>query len=429
MEKRLNNTKVLVIGHNPFSEEGNNGRTMSEFFQDWDKKNLAQLFLRKETPSFRVCNNFFCVNDFDMVQSLKSRKDFGHIITEDIICKASEKEIKIYGKGSRKAQISIFGRNLLWKIGRWKSAALFQWIEDFNPNVIFYFAGQYIFSHKIVLYLSEKYKIPVVTFFGDDYYFSWNVNSPLALYNRRIYRKSFLRLLQSGNYITASPLMQKDYYKFFGTKGICILTPSKLKKQNEILNPSNDVFRISYLGGLGFKRYQALIEVAEALRQLPFKTEFNVYSNESREWLTKELEKTEGVCYRGGVSYQKVLEIMHHSNLLLHVESFDKHTMKGVKYSMSTKIADSLSCGVPFLGYGSEKVSCMNYLKSNGVTVAENAEQLKYLISKFYFDDTFRRNMVENQLEVARKNHNTDTNSLILKKLILETIENESITD
>ena len=58
-------------------------------------------------------------------------------------------------------------------------------------------------------------------------------------------------------------------------------------------------------------------------------------------------------------------EVIANSDLLVHVESFEKFYTRDLKYAFSTKIADSLASGIPLFMYGAEQISCTRYLKNN----------------------------------------------------------------
>ena len=61
------------------------------------------------------------------------------------------------------------------------------------------------------------------------------------------------------------------------------------------------------------------------------------------------------VEFCGSVSYAEVAEKTRESDILVIVEGFRRENVSATRYSLSTKVADSLASGAQILVYGSEE--------------------------------------------------------------------------
>lgn len=67
--------RVLVVSNNCFSDSNSNGRTLGNFFINWDKDSIAQFYIQAELPNSNVCENFYRVTDYEVLNSfLKFQK-------------------------------------------------------------------------------------------------------------------------------------------------------------------------------------------------------------------------------------------------------------------------------------------------------------------------------------------------------------------
>ena len=67
--------RILVISHNIFSDTESMGKTLSGYFNGWDKDEIAQFYIHSEIPtSNKVCKNYFRITDIDALKSIFTRK-------------------------------------------------------------------------------------------------------------------------------------------------------------------------------------------------------------------------------------------------------------------------------------------------------------------------------------------------------------------
>ena len=117
-----------------------------------------------------------------------------------------------------------------------------------------------------------------------------------------------------------------------------------------------------------------------------------------------------GINFHGRINYDEVTKIMHESDVLVHTESMDKINRNKVRYSVSTKIADSLGSGINMFAYGPSTVASMRHLIDNDCAiVCTKQEDLKEKLLTLF---------TENGIAVAKECHTQEKNSRMVYQLM-----------
>lgn len=421
--------RVLIISHNALSNKTNMGKTISSFFYNWRKEDIAQLYLYSELPSTEICNNFFRITDFDILKSIFKFRKAGRILGEfetHNYLNSSEKKLKqrIYNYGKAKKPYMKFIRNLIWATKKWDSRKLSKWIDDFNPDIVFFAAGDYSFSMKLAMNICKNKNIPLVVFFGDEYYFlKDNYNLSVFNYiNKNNYSRAFKDMfMYLSGYITASDKMLKKYSGEFNKLGYAIMKSTEIKKNFK--SAKKNQFRVSYIGNLSLNRWEALIDIGKSLKNKGLL--LDVYSSETRGIILSKMTKDNGIRFHGEISPNQVDKVIQSSTVLIHIESKNEVDKEKTMYSMSTKIAESLGSGICIFAYGPDDVSSIEYLiENNAACVVTNKEDLEKKLSEILDEEKLRELYIKNALNLARRRHDFEKNSKIFQN-IMKNIENE----
>ncbi len=429
-EKKETFPKVLVISHNVFSETSSMGRTLKNFFVGWDTDCIAQLYLHTEVPTSDICKNYFRITDFDMLK--KPKKDIGTVFKAKDIQRdlKSERvddgfESKIYQKGRQRKPYMYIGRNLIWATNKWKNKKLFDWVDSFNPDIIFFASGDYAFSYKIAISIAQYKNIPILTYVCDDYYFLKRKSfSPFYHLNKLHFNLTMKNLFKENkNMIAICDKIADDYSKEFKITSDTIMTSSSLSPSS--IKNETDELLISYMGNLGLNRNIMLSEIGSALKELfGGKYYIDVYSTETRPEILDCLKEENGIKFKGALSYDDVKNVMNSSDILIHTESFDKLAREKVKYSVSTKIADALSMGKALLAYGPSDVASIEYLRdSDCACVATDKEMLKEKLYDLITNRELREEYSRKAIAVASENHDIEKNCEKFRKVIFNILK------
>ena len=422
--------KVLVVSHNVFSFSSNMGRTLANFFKSFPCEDIAQLYLHTEVPTTDICKNYFRITDFDILKKRKS--ETGTRLSEADIQKdlASERidegvEAQIYQLGRKRRPWMYIGRNLLWGMGKWKNSRLKQWLDDFDADIIFFASGDYTFAYRVAMWASKYKKIPIVTYVCDDYYFLKRKSvSPLYYLNRFDYKRTIRKLFKKHkNTVMICDELSWDYKKEFEINPTTIMTASDLTGKVLEEAKENDRVKISYIGNLGYNRHLALTEIGRALKDLyGGRVLIDLYSTEKRAEITKHLTKENGIDFHGGISAAEVKEVIKNTDILIHIESMNEESRKKVRYSVSTKIADSLASGKCLFAYGPREVASMQHLIKNKCAIAATSkEELRDSLKLVCEDGKAREAVCKNAVATAQKYHNQENNGVLLKEILERT--------
>ena len=418
---------VLVISHNVFSESGNMGRTMADMLSALPQDHLAQLYFHSEIPTMKLCTRYFRVTDKNVLKSVFTRKSQYRIyqdadIREDVASSRTDSGMtaKVY-QYSRKRTPLIYGaRNLMWRLGCWNSNALQQWILDFKPDVIFFASGDYAFAYKVVYEIAKKYDLPVVMWCCDDHYIGKKETT--SIFYHRV-QKNLIAWAKkvadiSNGIIAISDKMQTDYRQLFQKEvEVVRISAEENPHKREVSERSG----IIYAGNLGVNRMNPLIALGRALKraQIPGFEYIDVYSNERDPNRLSQLTLDNGILFHGAVSQQELKGVLGSAKYLLHVEAFDEVSKNRTRYSLSTKIGESLHSGACILAYGPEDISSMEYLKDhNAAVVLTQPEDIEKVLLAHEENESVYIDFIDRAKDLANTCHNKKLNDEIILKVL-----------
>lgn len=423
--------KTLIICHNPISSDNNMGKTLLSLFDAFSKEDLCQLYIYPAIPNVKKCSSYFQISDKMVLDNILKLKNCGREVypNEEKVqsFERNQFEEKAFTNKKNRREIKLIFRSLIWRFGRWYNKSLRNWIEKEKPDVIFAVGGVSSFFYPLVIKISKRYNLPIVTYVCDDFYFSKKKKDIISKIYYSILKRNIRKMiLKSSNIVSICDLLSKKYNEFFDKNALTIYTGTQLE-DNVIIEKKTKSTNISYFGNLFIGRNIALSEIGKTLdkinkeRNTDFK--LNIYTNTNDKGVKTVFEGIESVCINSFVSPEKVVRLMKDSFLLIHVEGFAKEDVERVRYSMSTKIPESLNSGVCLFAYGPlEDVSIQYLSENNCAIVAEAKDLLKTRLETALFNDKIRNDCMSKAMEVVRQNHDKNSQSNKLKVLLEETV-------
>ncbi len=428
MEKVYPN--LLVIANNSLSENNSNGRTLAGFLKGWQKNNIAQIYISGEIPSSKVCDNFFQITDSDVLKGFFKKNTIGKQVSNANEINNSVNVRKII-KGKTISKMIM--RDILWGTNVWWNKKLRNWIRTFSPDIILFFAGESVFTYKMVMKIAKYCNIPIVVYNSEGYYFKEknylknggfisDLIYPLFHSNfKRVFRKLMKKAVHT---VYINDKLKNDYDKEFNLPSTTIHTASDV--EGKIKSENNRIPIVSYLGNLGVGRHVALVEIAKALNAVNPDYKLNIYGKISNDTVNEAFKNCSAINYCGLVPYSEVIEVMHKSDLLVHGEKFDDFTKWDLKYAFTTKIADSLSCGTCFFVYAPRELACTEYLLENECAcVVTQKDKLKESLEQILTDEDLRNKYIQKELEIAKRNHNSIENCKKFQKILIKVVQNK----
>ena len=415
--------KVLIISHNALSTYNNMGRTLLSLFSTFPKEQLCQLFVHPAMPDAGACESYYRITDKQVLKGVLTFSVPGGELTEQAGAAHAPAEANTNQAVGRTKPLARMGRDVLWKLSRWYSAPLKGWLADQKPDCIFLAPGYAKFIYDIALRISRDLGIPIVTYICDDYYF---VKTPKGLLARcqqgMLRRKMDQTLSKTAHLVGICPEILAPYTEKFGVAGTEIMTGASFTSPRRPEHGGiGAVF--SYFGNIGCNRYINLAHLGRTLDEINRETgkshRLEIYTGEHREEIMAQFRDIACVTVSGFIAPEQVRQKTLTSDFVVHTEAFDPESMDLVKNSVSTKIADSLACGIPLVAYGPAQVASMAHLiRHDCAFIATSPEALRPMLDKALSDGHYFQQIVDNAQATAKACHDAAANSRKLMAIL-----------
>lgn len=384
---------VLIISMNPLSNTLNNGKTMASFFKNYPKQHLAQLYFSPLLPDCDICDNYYQISDVDMLRYVFKRQEK---CGAPVDIKASDmvdiREDIESVKKVKKSQLSRLMREALWG-NRWKTVELQEWLDAYKPEIIFFTAGDVVFSYKICEYVRKRFDTKLMVFVTDDYVLP-RKSFDIFWWVRRNYILKYMRaaIEKADCFITISDYMREVYAEFFAKDSmVAVNMTESMKDESYSDKKKQGSYELVYLGGLHYNRDTILIKLANVLKEIKNENSIDVrlkiFSAQelSEEEITR-LEIDDISVFCGRVAGEEVKRVLNEADILVHVESFKNKY--DTKLSLSTKIPEYLSVGKPILAIGPCDIASMQYLMDVAFCINDIKLMKEQLIKYFMKSET-----------------------------------------
>lgn len=421
--------RVLIVGTVPYNKKSTS-RAFESYFCNWEKENVAQIFSNTKCPTKGHCGKLFQITDQRLI-----KKRFNHHLDTGVIFdyndlpdewSDSSLEVnssifsKMYSWGAKKSPIVYLIRKHVWNKKYWCTDKLNQWLDGFNPQCVFLSFSDDFFILEIALYVANKYNIPIVSSIGDDYYFNSRSSlSPLYYIYKYQYRKLIEKVFRhKGSAIYIGDKIRDKYNSYFGLDGKTVYLTSSIRRR-EFKEIDVSYPKISYFGNIRLGRNYSLNDIGYALGKINPGYILDIYSNENDSAYFGVFNNNKNIRFHGSIPYSEVQRRTIQSDIVVVVEGFNKYDVEITRYSLSTKVADSLASGANILVYGSIECGAIEYLKNiNSAAVCLKKEDLVECISNLFYDIEYqKRNYAMAEL-ITQQHHNLEQSSAIFEEIV-----------
>ncbi len=427
----MNYPKILIVCHNLYDVTNNIGKTLVSLMNGYPKDRIAQLYFRNDTPSFQYCSDYYCITDKSVLQSLLT---FGIIKAGGVVEKKSDLTItgaenSLYKIGNHRHPSVSLLRDTLWSFPVWKSKNLRQWLQAVNPDIILFSPNDYTLAYRIALYVQKVIKKPILPFYMDDAFY-WHCNSSLIDSYRRWLLRKFAKQIHhhSNKILTICEYMSEEYESLFSLPCQAFVNSVHIEKVEE-KTELNDPVVFSYLGNLHSNRWKSLAEIGTCLHEIEeikgISCYLDIYSGSLLEnRILNAFGMYPNIRFKGSVHASEVHGIQVKSDILVHVESFDLRSVNSTRLSLSTKIPEYMSSGVPVFAYGPSQIASMRYLNDNNLAkTCSSREHLFDTILSLLQDKNKRSDFVHNGMVRVAEKHDIEKVSRHFQNIIIESIQ------
>ena len=421
--------RILIVGTVPYNEKSTS-RAFASYFCGMPRENLAQIFSNTKKPVKGHCNTLYQITDQRMLKRrfdpkiktgvIYNYEDLGDAWESTDLEVGSNTIAKMYNFGKKKNSLVYLIRKFVWKKKYWCTKELNDWMDRFNPECVFLSFSDDFFIPQIALYVAEKYDIPIISSIGDDYYFNYKKTiSPLYHWYKLQYRALIRKIFRHpGSAIYIGNKIRDKYNSEFGLNGETVyLTSSIQRREFKPIDKMSPV--ISYFGNIRLGRNESLNQIGLVLGKIDSKYRLHVYSNETDPNFYRMLLDNPNVEFHGSVPYAEVQKRTIASDIIIVVEGFKKKDVDITRYSLSTKVADSLASGVSVLAYGSSECGAIEYCAETGcIVTCTNGDDLFEMINRLINDTALQhRNYVGAEI-ITEKNHRLIRSADIFRKIV-----------
>lgn len=406
--------KILLITSMPWREDNNIGNSYSNLFGDIEEFEIAHIYCRSGEPYNSKVTKYYQITEGGLVKnilrpSVRAGKAF------EMDASNNKKDLSAQSKAMDKARMlrleSLFVlRDIIWFLGRWKTKELYQFVEDFKPDLIFGTLTYMSNVNRMMVDLQKRYNIPLVLYSWDDVYswshFSWN---PLFLlrkwYNRHYIRKSVARCSMM---YTITKEMQQEYGRYFN-KECKILYKSYDFSGEPNLKKVGRPIHMVFMGNIGAGRWNALAELSKVIHEINAngqKAFMDVYtlSPISTE-IAKALNIEGSSRLNVAVPQDEVMTTQQAADILIHVEPLNKKDASFYRLSFSTKLVDYLFNARCVLGLGLPTAT-LSYIEDNNAGIVINdISKAKQILTELLNDPEKIEQYGKNAWDCGKRNH------------------------
>lgn len=434
-------SRVLTLSNECFSEQSSNGRTMAQLLRDFSPEELAQFYLHG-LPDEKVCKNYFCVSDKQALNAFlckRQKKPAQKMApTKAIAPAAKEKapapsipapaapaepkivtpQMPVPQKAPEKVQRScknLVLRDIIWRTNRWWKKDFTAFLREFQPEVVLLQAGDSPFMYAIARKIARKYHAKLAMFNTESYvlkkilYAGAKEKSFWHLLLRHRLRVQYRKFMKRADYCTYNTeWLEAAYQEAYPHPGkSCTFYVSTQLTPTD--HATQDSFDVTYCGNLGVGRTAPLMQVAKVLGEAIPEATLHIYGKFLSQKEQAAFLQLPNVAVHGVIPYAQVPETLSASTLVFHCEHPKR--VEDLRYAFSTKIADSLACGRPFLVFALRDYPFVQYLAEAGCAhIASTPEELKELLLRCK-DPAFCDFVLPNAKTLAYKNHNMQHNA------------------
>lgn len=411
--------KVLSISLSTWRKDSGI-HTQTDLFEFWEKEQLAQIYVKSDLPNTSVCDKFFQISENAVIKSVINRKMVGREVqntdTPDENTKsAMEQEKKLYARARKKhSWLLSLVRELVWALGRWKSQALNNFIEDVNPDVYFIPIYPVVYMGWIQLYILKKYPKPYVCYLADDNYSYISCGTNLLAYIHRFFlRKVVKKLAENCNemfVITEKEAKETD--RDFGTNSIVLTKGIDYSRLTYEEKEISDPIRMVYTGKLVIGRASSLAAISKALANInkeKLQITLDIYSPDIVDEQTMYLLNSNGCKYRGVVPKEDIEAIQKSADVVVFVESLEKKFKYAARLSFSTKLTDYFKSGKCIFAIGDKSIAPIEYLEQNDAAIiATEYNQIEAKLQMLVEKKEIIHEYGYKAFECGRRNHNKE---------------------
>lgn len=412
--------KILVSSVDAWSDYVGSD-TLSSLLSQFESKDVAAINIRARKSDSKVAGRYFHILEERVMKSLFSTSvQTGEEYTVDQVNDSPLGNDELSSEERRYSRryfidhwLLVLIRELVWKLGRWRSSNLDDFVESFSPDVLFFPIEGYIQLNRINKYIIDRYHPSrVVGYMWDDNFtFKQRNYNPFYLLHRLWLRRSVKQLISRCNSVFAiTPKMKRELDAEYGINSILLTKPMK-NQTVSVCSEDHSPIRILYTGKLIADRDKTLAEIADAIRDINKggkKVILDIYTDTVLSPKMKARLDHPGDCnLMGFVPQKEIIKKQSEADILLFVETLS-HKKLSARLSFSTKITDYFSAGKCIWAVGNKELAPIGYLIEEDAALAScSKESIRVQLGRVADDVELIMEYARKAYECGQRHHNS----------------------
>ncbi len=415
--------RILVVSRSAWRNDNSTGNTLTDFFYEISDAEIFSLYMREQSPQNDIAKRHFFISEKQMIKRLLGKKvEVGAEYTGEKVNDSSEKAMYDAAK-KHPSYLMYIAREILWSIGGWKNEKLKRYIDEVDPDVIFFPTFGFYYPHKILQHLHTLTDAKIILFHADDHYTlkQWSF-SPIYW----LYRFGLRKWMRRSARIAAiqyciSDVQKADYDKAFGCECKLLTKFADFSAEPPLKNTYGNPLQLVFTGNININRWKLLAVLAKTLERINHdgvKAQLRIYTATPLTDAMKISLNKDGTSYlMGSVPSSEIPSIQREADILVHVESTDRKNRLLVRQSFSTKIVDYLKSARPIVAVGPKEVASIKHLIDyNCAIVADNEQELYEKLSLLLDDRQQLQAYATQSYMCGRSNHDKKQKQAMLQQ-------------
>ncbi len=425
--------KVLVVSINAWRE--NSGiNTLMNIFSTWEPACLAQVYTRADRPATTVASRFFRISESRVLRSVYRRgTKTGAEVQPELPAAPTaapdaeaDREHARYRKSGRSGWLRL-AREMVWRLGRWKTPELDAFVADVDPDVLFFPIYPTVYMGRLQLYIRKRTQKPVVCYISDDNY-SYRAVSGLAERIHRFFLRRVVKKLMTSaeQVLVIAPKQKEEYDRLFGID--CAIITKGIDYTGRTYTPlvPHTPIRMVYTGKLIIGRGHTLSQLAAALAAINTdpaapRITLDIYTTDTLTEKQMAALSRNGCAVRGALSLEESRRVQAEADVLVFVEGLERRYRNAARLSFSTKLTDYFAAGKCILAIGGADIAPIDYLvREDAGLVASSVAEMRAVLSRLAEDPTLVDAYGRKAFECGLRNHEAAAVSARFRACMLE---------
>lgn len=369
--------KILIISRTPWNNSNSFGNTFSNLFGGMPDVSIYNICCQSGTNENQIVEEYYQMSEALIIKR-RLNKCTSQNDSDKKIKDGESQQTKTTQIHHKRNTFNYVCREIIWKLGKWRTKSLDQFIDNVNPDLIYlplYSSG---YTIDIQRYVVKRSNVPVVGHISDDIYGysgKW-ITSPFKNLYRLWIRKKVRMIMKEIKYGEVfAQGMAEEYSKVFHKPYYVI--GKGVREEDIVPNTeyrSKSTIDFVYTGNYGGERGWQLIKLANALDNCflhsKLKPRLVIYSTTSSDdEIYLRLSDFTKVIFKEPVYGDDLRKVQQRADFLVHVEGFSATSIAKTKYSFSTKIIDYLLAQRPIFTIGPENINSIEVLTQNQMAI------------------------------------------------------------